>query len=203
MERTETSRGPRLGFPALVIAGGILGAVVMAMYAMVAAATYQGTGFFTPMYHIASSIGWTDAADAMNGSMEAAKAGADFTFRAGPAILGMGLHLAVGIAWAVPFVLAARLIGRRQGAIGWAPAGLAFGMIVMEIMSFVVLPITARIFDSGPPIENMPEMVGWGTFTAEHLLYGFVLGGIVWASLRRSESRHETVADRLAPHRAA
>lgn len=76
-------------------------------------------------------------------------------------------------------------------------------MLVMVIMSFVVLPITARIFDSGPPIENMPEMVGWGTFTAEHLLYGFVLGGIVWAFLRRSEWRREAFAERLAPRRAA
>ena len=37
-------------------AGGALGAIVMAMYAMIAAATYQHTGFFTPLYHIASPI---------------------------------------------------------------------------------------------------------------------------------------------------
>jgi hypothetical protein len=36
--------------------GGALGAIVMAMYAMIAAATYQHTGFFTPLYHIASPI---------------------------------------------------------------------------------------------------------------------------------------------------
>jgi hypothetical protein len=34
-----------VGFGALLGAGA---AIVMAMYAMIAAATYQGTGFFTP-----------------------------------------------------------------------------------------------------------------------------------------------------------
>jgi hypothetical protein len=38
--------------------GGPVGAVVMAIFAMIAVATYQHTGFFTPLYHIASpSIG--------------------------------------------------------------------------------------------------------------------------------------------------
>jgi hypothetical protein len=28
----------------------------------------------------------------------------------------------------------------------------------------------------------MPEIVGWGTFTIEHVIYGFVLG--LWPALR-------------------
>ena len=49
-DRLRTSlRGAKLG-----VLGGVLGAVVMAMYAMVVSATVKDAGFFTPLYHIAS-----------------------------------------------------------------------------------------------------------------------------------------------------
>jgi hypothetical protein len=56
------------------------------------------------------------------------------------------------------------------------PAGVAFGIAVMVVMSFVVLPVIASLFGSGDPIRNMPSMVGWATFTAEHALFGLVVG---------------------------
>src|SRR5918992_100195 len=63
-----------------VLAGlgaGVLGAAVMAMFAMIASATYHGTGFFTPMYHIAASI---LSPDTMMASATAAQAGNPFHF---------------------------------------------------------------------------------------------------------------------------
>ncbi|MGK2854021.1 MAG: hypothetical protein ACSLE3_07970, partial [Microbacteriaceae bacterium] len=49
----------RRGLIASAVWGAAAGAgasLVMAMYAMVAALTYQHTGFFTPLYHIASTL---------------------------------------------------------------------------------------------------------------------------------------------------
>ncbi|HKI29626.1 MAG TPA: hypothetical protein VKB32_09410 [Actinomycetota bacterium] len=81
---------------------GVVAALVMAMFAMVAAATYQGTGFFTPLYHIASSL--IDPATMMR-SMEAAASGDAFTFSAGPAAVGVMLHLLTGAFWGAIFGL--------------------------------------------------------------------------------------------------
>ncbi|HEX6331886.1 MAG TPA: hypothetical protein VF129_11465 [Actinomycetota bacterium] len=43
-------------------------------------------------------------------------------------------------------------------------------------MSWVTLPITAEVVGGGEAVDDMPSMVGWGTFTVEHALFGFVLG---------------------------
>jgi hypothetical protein len=76
--------------------------VVMAMFAMIAAATYQDTGFFTPLYLIASSV--LDPSTMMR-SMQAAGGGDTFTFSAGPAIAGLALHLLTGALWGAIFGL--------------------------------------------------------------------------------------------------
>jgi hypothetical protein len=47
---------------------GIVAALVMGLFAMIASATYHDTGFFTPLHHIASAVG---SPDAMMRSMEA------------------------------------------------------------------------------------------------------------------------------------
>ncbi len=162
---------------ALGIVAGMVAAVAMAMYAMVAAATYQGTGFFTPMYHIASSL---ISGDAMKTSMEQAMAGDAFHFAFGPAAAGMALHLATGAGWGALFGLAAAALGLR--GIPAVAAGVAYGLGVMVAMAFVVLPIVAGLFGGGAVIQDMPAMVGWGTFTVEHALFGLVLG--MWAFAR-------------------
>jgi hypothetical protein len=47
--------------------GGVIASLVMAMFAMIAGATYLNSGFFTPLYHIASTF---IAPDAMMQSMQ-------------------------------------------------------------------------------------------------------------------------------------
>ncbi|MCA1726993.1 MAG: hypothetical protein LC722_04900 [Actinobacteria bacterium] len=166
-ERTDVGSAVRTG-----AVWGVIGAVVMAMYAMVAGATYLGTGFFTPMYHIASAV---IEPDAMMASMQAAmERGNDFHFAAGPAMLGMAVHIAVGVAYGVVFGLLARAL-RLSGA-GAVAAGLVFGLAVLAFSSFVGLPLAAAVFGGGDPIRDMPRIVGWPTFTLEHLLFGGVLG---------------------------
>jgi uncharacterized membrane protein YagU involved in acid resistance len=150
--------------------GGALGAIVMAMYAMIAAATYQHTGFFTPLYHIASPIIGTDTMMRSMGSTY---------FTAGPALLGLVVHMMVGIVFGVIFALGASRLGvRGAAAVG---GGVVYGIVVMLFMAYVGLPITAAVLRGGDRVSDMASLVGWGTFTAEHAIYGLVLGA-AWAA---------------------
>lgn len=160
---------------------GILGAVAMAVFAMIASATYHGVGFFTPMYHIASSV---IAPDTMMTSADEAMAGNAFYFAAGPALLGFGLHLAVGAVFGTIFAVGVAAFGIRGPAL--VPVGIVYGGLVLAFMSFIGLPVAASIFGGGDPIRDMPTMAGWWTFTIEHLMFGTVLG--LW--FLRSSSRH-------------
>jgi hypothetical protein len=150
---------------------GILGALAMAVFAMIASATYHGVGFFTPMYHIASSV---ISPDAMMTSAGEAMSGNLFYFAAGPAVLGFGLHLAVGAVFGTIFALAVAALGIRGPAL--VPIGIVYGALVLAFMSFIGLPIAASIFGGGDPIRDMPNLAGWWTFSIEHLLFGAVLG---------------------------
>ncbi len=156
-------------------AAGILGAVVMAMFAMLAGATYHGVGFFTPMYHIASSL---LGPETMMESAGRAQTGNLFYFHVGPAALGMMLHLAVGAVFGAIFPVVGSVF-RTRGA-GWVPLGVIYGAAVLAGMSFVGLPIAASLFGGGDPIRDMPQIAGWWTFGLEHLLYGAVLGLWFW-----------------------
>jgi hypothetical protein len=151
----------------------------MAMYAMIAAATYQGTGFFTPLYHIASAV--LDPS-AMMRSMEAAGRGDTFVFSTGAAVVGLSLHLLTGAFWGAVFGLIVST-GRLRGVTGLI-AGIVYGLAVMVVMAFVGLPVIAAVFDGGEPISDMPRLAGWGTFTIEHAIYGAVLG--LWPLLKPS-----------------
>jgi hypothetical protein len=167
---------------------GVIAAVVMAMYAMIAGLTYLGTGFFTPLYHIASTA---IAPDAMMTSMQQAMEGqSNFHVTFGPAALGMTIHLATGAAYGIVFALLAR--AARLAGLGAIVVGAAYGVAVLFFSSFVGLPIAAALFGGGDPISDMPQMVGWTTFTIEHVMFGVILG-IGWLiAMRGGAERRAT-----------
>lgn len=153
------------------IVGGIVASLAMAMYSMVVAGMVQSVGFFTPLYHIASVV--TSPA-AMMESMDAAMGGNAFYFSAGTAIVGALIHMMTGAIAGVVFVLIARMSSVRGL---WAViAGAMFGLVVMLINGLCLLPITSRLFDRGEAITNMADIVGWGHFSVQHLIYGMMLG---------------------------
>lgn len=158
---------------------GVGASVVMAMYAMIAAWTYQHTGFFTPMYHIAATL---TSPDTMMKSMAGAMAGDAFTFSFGPAVLGAVIHMMVGAMYGAVFGIVARL-ARWHGATLWG-AAVVWGLIVFAISSWIGLPIAASLLNAGDPIRNMATMVGYPTFIVEHLLFGAALGLLLLAPLR-------------------
>lgn len=189
---TRDSNSTGLSRALLAGAGaGVIASLAMAGYAMLAA-WEKGTGFFTPLYHIASL--WAPG-DAMMTSMTEAMAGSDFHFTLGTALLGAIIHMTTGAMYGAVFGLVLHLVSARTdlGTVVLAGTGAAYGFLVFAVSAFVGLPLAARVFDSGDPISDMAEMAGWGTFIGEHLLYGLVLGLVLSRAAQRS-SRREHVA---------
>ena len=163
--------------------GALLGAaasLVMAAFAMMAAATYQHSGFFTPLYHIASTF---ISPSTLMTSMQQAMAGSTFYFAFGPAALGAIIHMMIGAMYGAIFAIAAALLQRRGPVL--ITAGALWGAVVFVISSFIALPIAAAVFNSGDQISQMASKVGYGTFLTEHVLFGLALGALL-ASRRLS-----------------
>jgi hypothetical protein len=154
----------------LLIAGAIAGmvaGVMMAMYAMIASATFLGQGIFTPLYGIASPLLGPGS------MMQSMKLGLYWT--TGPALLGLLIHMLWAALFGMVFALLVSFL-RVQGMMVLV-AGLIYGLVVLLLMSFVVLPIVGA--------GGMPSTVGWPSFVVEHLIFGMVLG--LWPLARPAD----------------
>ncbi|WP_306357896.1 MULTISPECIES: hypothetical protein [unclassified Nocardia] len=161
---------------------GVAASMVMAAYAMIAAATYQSTGFFTPLYHIATTF---IAPDTMMTSMERAGEGSLFYFSFGPAVLGAVIHMMVGAMYGALFGVIARVAKLHSLAV-LTVAGMVWGLIVFAVSAWIGLPIAAALFGGGDPVSDMASMVGYPTFLVEHLLFGGALGMMLgWRASRK------------------
>lgn len=162
---------------------GAIAALVMAMFAMIASVAYQGHGFFTPLYHIASVF---ISPMTLMASMQAGMTGSAFYFSFGPAVLGAVIHMMVGAGYGAVFAVVVNML-KRSGPMLLA-LGLLWGALVFLFSAFVALPVMAAIFSSGDQITHMAQLAGWGTFFTEHLIFGLVLGALLmWRA--RSSSR--------------
>lgn len=173
--RTQRAPGPQHTLEAGIMAG-LVAAVPMGLLVMVAGATWQHTGFFTPAYRVVTMLDPTP----MRVSLEEAASGSPFYADQQPLVAGIGAHLAVGCFFGVVFALLARAL-RPRGPAALA-AGVAYGLVVMGFMALVGLPLVARVLGGGEAISDLPSLLGWPTFVAAHLLFGLVLGA--WLLLR-------------------
>lgn len=172
-------------------AAGAVASVAMGMYAMVAS-LIKDTGFFTPLHHIATLF--VDPKSMMD-SMMAGMGGSGFDIAAGPAILGLMIHMMTGAMYGAMFGAAVSQLKNLSGA-ALAGVGLVYGFMVYLISAFIGLPIAASIFGVDDlamgdmkgmnPIADMAEMAGTNVFIPEHLVFGVVLA--VLYSLSRSRS---------------
>lgn len=191
MTRGSRNMDGRGRWVAVGLLGGLAGAVLMAIYAMVVSAVYKDVGFFTPLYHIGSAFA---SGEAMMASMEEAAAGNSFFFDAGPAAVGLLVHMVTGAAAGAVFGALASLVALSRPVT--VAAGVLYGVVVLVGNALIGLPVVASLFGGGEPIAEMPAMAGWGTFIAEHLIFGLVLGAVVAAWANRPRSRE--AADRSA-----
>lgn len=161
--------------------GGVIGSLAMAMYAMIISNSVKHTGFFTPLYHIASAF---ISPNSMMTSMGQAMHGNSGYFALGPAVVGAIVHMMTGaIAGAIFGIIIAQVHASSAVTV---VAGTMFGLLVMVVNSFIGLPIAAHLFGGGRPISHMATIVGWGHFTVEHAIFGMMLGIIVAAKLSHS-----------------
>lgn len=158
---------------------GVGASLMMAMYAMVAAATYLHTGFFTPLYHIAATF---VSPDTMMASMQSAMAGNTFTFALGPAVSGAMIHMMVGAMYGTIFAVVAHYL-KWSGAL-LVGAGTLWGFVVFAVSTWIALPLAAALFGGGDPIADMAGRVGYPTFLVEHLLFGAALGMLLLRTAR-------------------
>lgn len=161
---------------------GIIASMAMGMVAMAASATYQQTGLFTPLYHIASLIA---SPDAMMRSVMAAQHGTAITFVAGPAAVGLMIHMVTGALFGVVFgLLSTRLPALSTGRS--ALVGAAYGVVVFAASAFVLLPAASVIANDTRAIDSMASIVGYPTFLAEHVVFGVVLALLSTVPLHRT-----------------
>ena len=139
---------------------GMIGGVLMALFTMLATATYLQIGFFTPLYSIAAPlIGRQTLLTSMTNDV--------FYFAPGPALLGLLVHLLWSAFWGMIFGLIARGLHLIEGVA--IISGLVYGLLVMLVMSFIVVPIV------GAP--DLLRLVGSLSFIVAHaLFYGLPLG---------------------------
>ena len=157
---TTRDNGHRLNFLLMGAFVGVLGGILMALFVMLATATYLQMSLFTPLYAIAAPLTGPQAliTSLLRGS---------FYLAFGPALLGMVIHLLWAALWGVVFGLLARRLHLTGGLA--IISGLVYGVLVMLVMIFIVVPIV------GAP--NLLQLLGSFSFTiANALFYGLPLG---------------------------
>lgn len=145
----------------------MIAGAMMAMYAMIASATFLGQGFFTPLYGIASPLLGPSA------MMQSMKLG--LSWATGPALLGLIVHMLWSAFFGMLFALL--VSGLRLRGMMALVGGLIYGLVALVLMSFVVLPIVGA--------GGMPTTIGWPSFLIEHLIFGMVLG--LWPLARPAD----------------
>jgi hypothetical protein len=138
----------------------MIGGIVMAIFIMLSTATYLQMGFFTPMYAIVVPlIGRQPLINSMTSGA--------FYFAPGPVLLGLLVHLLWSAFWGMIFGLVAHGLHLTEGVA--IISGLIYGLLVMLVMSFIVLPVV------GAP--DLPRLMGTFSFVIIHaLFYGLPLG---------------------------
>jgi uncharacterized membrane protein YagU involved in acid resistance len=133
---------------------GIIGGILMALFTMLATATYLQVGFFTPLYAIAAPLIGRQ-------TLLASMVHSGFYFTLGPALLGLVIHLMWSAFWGMIFGLIARRLHLTEGVA--IISGLIYGLLVMLVMSFIVVPIV------GAP--DLLRLVGTLSFVIAHALF--------------------------------
>src|SRR6266566_4090257 len=139
---------------------GVIGGFLMALFTMLATATYLQVGFFTPLYAIAAPlIGRQTLLTSLTDGV--------FYFAPGAALLGLLVHLLWSAFWGMIFGLIAHGLHLTEGVA--IISGLVYGLLVMLVMIFIVVPIV------GAP--DLLRLLGSFVFTISNaLFYGLPLG---------------------------
>jgi len=158
------------------VLAGMVGAAAMGLFVMFIAAAVQRRGILTPAYEVAALLD----PDPLSSSRELALNGNQIYWEREPFIFGVGLHLVVGALLGMIFALIALAL-RLRGQTALA-GGVLYGIVIMLLMTFVVLPVIARVLGPNSGVADVPRTAGGVTFVLAHVVFGLVLG--YWFSRR-------------------
>lgn len=161
MAEVTTNRRVTKGVIGAGISAGLLGGVVMGLFAMIVAAL-TGPGFWAPMKLISAVF---LGQGAMTGG-------------AGAILLGMIIHLFTAAVYGVIF---AALISRRVSSAAAIALGGLYGIALFLFMTYLVLPWANPVM-----FANINQ--GW--FFLYHVAYGLTVG-IAAPARRKIEGRTE------------
>lgn len=135
------------------VVGGLVGAAVMAMWAMIVAAL-MGMGLWAPVQLIAAA--WLGTAAMMHVTV-------------GVILVGLMTHMMMGVVLALILVEAFQLL-----RIGFGPVrllwGMLYGLIVWVVSQFVILPAIDPMMAT--------HMAPWA-FAVAHIMFGLVAAAFV------------------------
>lgn len=143
-------------------ASGVAGGAVMALFSMGVCAL-TGYGFLFPFKAVGAAF---VGADALVGG-------------AGVVVYGLVLHLLASVAFGVLFAAGARRTSASTS--GAALGGLAYGLVILVLMTYVVLPLV------NPTLRERVVLMPGAWFT-HHVLYGLGLS-LAWISSRYLSGR--------------
>ena len=175
IKATEYQGIDRLLAPGVL--AGMLAATLMGLVVM-AVAMAQRRGLLTPVYEVGALVD----PDALAASIQAAEQGNPIWMEREPFVFGIGIHLVMGAILGMVFWLIGRM-AHIHGRIALA-AGAGYGLGVMLVMLFGVLPLIGRVLGPDSGVAAMATTAGLVTFVIAHLIFGLALG--YWA-LRRPQ----------------
>lgn len=167
---TELAVHPRLS-TAFLLKGGIVGLIagmMMAMFTMIASASYLHLGFFAPLYSIAAPV---------IGSHQMTLYVMHGTFTVSGAIVGLMVHMMNSfVLGAVLALILTRVSSSPALVIG---VSVAFALVVEAAFALVILPAIG---------STMAKDIGLASFAFAHIIFGMTAGGgFLVASGRRKE----------------
>lgn len=143
------------------VMGGLVGGIVMAMIMMVITAV-KGMGFLTPLYMIAATFHqpWAMAQG----------------LRIVPLLVGAMFHMFNSAIYGLIFALLLGVVARGSGlgTTVWVIAGMVWGLVLLVINQFLILPIVDPAMT-----KAISSMMVWEVLL--HLMYGLVLGALAAA----------------------
>lgn len=151
-----------------VIVVGLIASMVMGMWEMVVEQVAGGNGFWAPITYIAATV-----------LRDYQQVGTPVSFAALPVALGVMAHMMNSVILGIALALILRrLHPSLQGSIG---LGAGFGVAVMLLMWFLVLPLADPVMLRLNPVS----------FLVAHMMWGAALGLLLeWAPGLSHTLRH-------------
>jgi hypothetical protein len=163
------------------ILAGMVASVPMGLIALIASATVHDRGFFTPVYLVTSLVG----DDALARSLREAAQGDLFFVEIEPLVFGSAIHLLLASFFGAVFALIAQRVPKRLTL----PASVAYALVVMVIMVFIVVPLADIALQGPRAMEGFVSQAGFWTLLSQHIVFGVVVGSWPWLRPRPLKQR--------------